>query len=66
MRIGLYEIIVNAIEHGNLGITYEEKSRAQKNNSYVQLLQDRKNKADEEEKRYVSAQPTIVNGSLFR
>jgi len=51
MRIGLYEIIVNAIEHGNLGITYEEKSRAQKNNSYVQLLQDRKNKADEEEKK---------------
>ncbi len=51
MRIGLYEIIINAIEHGNLDITYEEKSQAQRNNSYVQLLQDRKNRADEEGKK---------------
>ena len=25
--IGLTELLVNAVEHGNLGITYEEKSR---------------------------------------
>lgn len=27
MQLGLYELIVNAIEHGNLGVTFEEKSR---------------------------------------
>ncbi len=28
LRFGIYEMLVNAIEHGNLGITYEEKSKA--------------------------------------
>lgn len=28
VRLGLVEALVNAIEHGNLGITFEEKSRA--------------------------------------
>ncbi len=28
IRLGLVEIILNAIEHGNLAITYEEKTRA--------------------------------------
>ncbi len=51
MRIGLYEIIINAIEHGNLAISYEEKSHALKNNSYVQLLEERKNRADQQEKK---------------
>jgi anti-sigma regulatory factor (Ser/Thr protein kinase) len=27
MVIGLTELLINAVEHGNLGITYEEKSR---------------------------------------
>lgn len=27
IHLGLYELIVNAIEHGNLGITYDEKRR---------------------------------------
>ena len=29
--VGLWELIVNAIEHGNLGISYEEKSRLNEN-----------------------------------
>lgn len=28
VQLGLYELIINAIEHGNLAITYEEKSKA--------------------------------------
>jgi PAS domain S-box-containing protein len=40
-RLGIREMIVNAIEHGNLGITYEEKTRAQKNQTYHDLLQER-------------------------
>lgn len=29
--VGLWELIVNAVEHGNLGISYEEKSRLNEN-----------------------------------
>jgi CheY-like chemotaxis protein/anti-sigma regulatory factor (Ser/Thr protein kinase) len=43
MRLGLYEIILNSIEHGNLGISYEEKSQALQNNSYLNLLANRSN-----------------------
>ncbi len=39
--LGLYEMILNAIEHGNLGITFEEKCRAIKQNTYEELLKER-------------------------
>jgi len=51
LRIGLYEIIINAIEHGNLGITYEEKNKALNSNTYMQLLEERIKKAEEEGKK---------------
>ncbi len=41
LRLGLREMIINAIEHGNLGITYEEKTQSQKNQSYHDLLRER-------------------------
>lgn len=41
LRLGIREMIINAIEHGNLGITYEEKSLSQKNQSYHDLLRER-------------------------
>jgi YesN/AraC family two-component response regulator len=41
MRLGLYEIILNAIEHGNFGISFEEKSQAIQNNNYLELLESR-------------------------
>jgi CheY-like chemotaxis protein len=50
MSIGLYELIVNAIEHGNLGITFDEKSRALQSNRYRELLEKRREKADREGK----------------
>jgi len=37
IRLGLDEIIINAIEHGNLNITYTEKTNAIKNNSFEKL-----------------------------
>jgi anti-sigma regulatory factor (Ser/Thr protein kinase) len=46
MSIGLYELIVNAIEHGNLEITYEEKSSALQSGTYRQVLDKRKEIAD--------------------
>ncbi len=42
LRIGLQEILVNAIEHGNLGITFEEKqSLLDKKDNYNKYLQER-------------------------
>jgi len=38
IRMGIREMIVNAIEHGNLGITFDEKTEAQGGNSYIDLL----------------------------
>jgi YesN/AraC family two-component response regulator len=46
LKIGLYEILVNAIEHGNLGITYEEKKEALSSNTYNKLLKQRLKEAD--------------------
>lgn len=41
LKLGLYEIIVNAIEHGNLEISFEEKKKALQENSYTKLLAER-------------------------
>lgn len=51
MRLGLYEIILNAIEHGNLGISFEEKSEAIQENDYLTLLDSRSSQADRKQKR---------------
>jgi CheY-like chemotaxis protein/anti-sigma regulatory factor (Ser/Thr protein kinase) len=46
LRLGLHELLINAIEHGNLGISYEEKSLALQDGVdslralYEQRLQD--------------------------
>ncbi len=38
IRICFREILVNAIEHGNLGITFDEKSRAIEKSDYMEFL----------------------------
>lgn len=43
IRIGLSEIITNAIEHGNLEITGEEKFQATEDDSYYNLVDERLN-----------------------
>ncbi|GJL65242.1 MAG: two-component system response regulator [Nitrospirales bacterium] len=42
IRIALHELLMNAIEHGNLHITPEEKIHALMNDQYEQLLQVRR------------------------
>lgn len=42
IRLGLDEIIINAIEHGNLEISYVEKSYAIQENRFEQLLEERR------------------------
>jgi len=39
--IGLREIVLNAIEHGNLHISFDEKTKAQGEDRYIELLMDR-------------------------
>ena len=41
LRIGISEILTNAIEHGNLAITGDEKFEATENEEYDELLQER-------------------------
>lgn len=41
IRLGLVEVLMNAIEHGNLGITFEEKSQALKENELEALYKNR-------------------------
>ncbi len=46
LRIAVREIIINAIEHGNLDITFQEKTDALENENYIELLTARQH--DEE------------------
>jgi len=51
LKLGLYEIIVNAIEHGNLGITYEQKKEALQKNTYSSLVKQRIEQANKQGKK---------------
>ena len=53
LRIGLREMIINAIEHGNLEISYEDKTNALKNNSYPELIERRRNKPEYSKRKVV-------------
>jgi PAS domain-containing protein len=46
IRLGLLEMIINSIEHGNLGITFKEKSQAMMEDEYFDLLSDRQKHPD--------------------
>lgn len=41
LHIGLWELLVNAVEHGNLGITYEEKTRLNEDNIWIDEIKRR-------------------------
>jgi len=43
LRIGLREVIINAIEHGNLNIKFEEKTQAINNDTYLGFIHQRQN-----------------------
>lgn len=43
LQLGLEELIINAIEHGNLAITYEEKSIAIQEDSFEKLIEKKIN-----------------------
>jgi len=41
--LGLTELVINAVEHGNLSITYEEKSELLVNNTWAEEIERRSN-----------------------
>lgn len=41
IQIALREIIINAIEHGNLGVTFKEKSESMMNDNYFDIIRER-------------------------
>ncbi|MBX7056979.1 MAG: ATP-binding protein [Leptospirales bacterium] len=41
LEIGVREMVINAIEHGNLAVTYEEKTHTQSRDAYFQFLLER-------------------------
>jgi DNA-binding response OmpR family regulator len=41
IRLGLTELFINAVEHGNLGITYAEKTQFVRENSWAQEVERR-------------------------
>ncbi len=43
LRIALREMIINAIEHGNLGVSFDEKSQATLNDNYFEYIMQRQN-----------------------
>jgi CheY-like chemotaxis protein len=61
--IGLTEILVNAVEHGNLGITYEEKSKLNASGTWMEEVERRLLLPDNAGKR-VEVQLTRQNGTL--
>jgi DNA-binding response OmpR family regulator len=46
LKIGIEEMIVNAVEHGNLGITFEEKNKAISEGTLANLLAQRGKESD--------------------
>jgi PAS domain-containing protein len=51
LRYGLREIIFNAIEHGNLNISFEEKTEATRGSNYIRCINERQKDGRYREKR---------------
>jgi len=51
IRMALREMIINSIEHGNLNITFEEKTEALLSDSYIDLLNTRQKDPDNASKK---------------
>ncbi|MEK6793715.1 MAG: ATP-binding protein [Spirochaetota bacterium] len=54
IRLALREMMINAMEHGNLNITFDEKTEAQMNDRYVEFICERK-----DDERYSARRVTV-------
>lgn len=63
VRLGLFEMLMNAIEHGNMGITQQEKSEALREDiSNLHALYDKRAASPEVQKRKVRIEFTLDDG----
>lgn len=53
MKLCLMELLVNAMEHGNLGISFHEKSTSLESGEYYELLYARQNSSEHKNKRII-------------
>ncbi|MDZ4726881.1 MAG: ATP-binding protein [Leptospira sp.] len=53
IKICLREMIINAIEHGNLNISYDEKTKMKESGKYLQFLRNRQIDSDFHEKKVI-------------
>ncbi len=53
IRMGLREMLINAVEHGNLNISYEEKSQAIAEDNYFLFIRNRQNQPEHRHKRII-------------
>ena len=60
------EIVINAIEHGNLEITFEEKTKAQRDRTYFEFLQKRKDAPKYKDRRVQVEYSITPQRALFR
>jgi len=51
IRVGIREVLFNAIEHGNLDISYDEKTEAQIHDNYFKLIEERRKDPEHKDKR---------------
>lgn len=51
MKLCVRELLVNAMEHGNLEISFDEKTKALENDEYYELLMSRQNSPDYKNRR---------------
>lgn len=66
LRIGLREIIINAIEHGNLEIKYEEKTNALMNDTYRKLIEERRNDPANADKKVIIEYQIEPDRAIFK
>lgn len=65
-QIGIYEMMLNAIEHGNLSISYQEKAALMKNNVWLEEIEYRsKTKENKDKYAFVSVLKNETSVSLI-
>lgn len=63
LKLCLRELLINAMEHGNLGITFEEKSESLSNGTYIQLLLERQKDPINSKKR-ITVEYSLTNKEI--
>lgn len=66
IRMGLREIIINAIEHGNLNITFEEKSQATMGENYMEFILSRQKDPKYKDKKVTIEFTLNSNGVVYK